>query len=57
MADLVSPLAVMSDAAHQVPLADLRQWLAEDGLIDAATAELTSLTGGVSCDVVSVVRL
>ncbi len=54
MAVSESPLAEMSDASQQEPLADLRQWLAEDGLINAATAELISLTGGVSCDVVLV---
>lgn len=44
----------MSDTTQLDTLADLRQWLAEDGLINAATAELISLTGGVSCDVVLV---
>ncbi len=54
MEALEFPWVEMSNMMSQDPLADLRQWLAEDGLIDPTTAELTPLSGGVSCDVVLV---
>jgi aminoglycoside phosphotransferase (APT) family kinase protein len=44
----------MTETASTRGLGELRTWLAEDGLIDAETAELIPLTGGVSSDVVLV---